>query len=142
AARGGKHLLLAAGKLRSMITASLLQARKHYIGFVECILWPVLEADEEIFFDGESWKDIAGLRHVAETGNRPSSRWKRGDILAVQQNFTAITAGLTCDGSKEAGLADAIAAQHGKSRSWFRSERYVFDDARWAVTGGEVAHFN
>ena len=87
-ARRRQHLLLAAGQLAAQILAPLLEPRKHLIGLVDRRRGRVLQADEQVFLDGQRGKDAARLRHVAEPG--AGARWRsRRWVISVPPRLIA-----------------------------------------------------
>lgn len=100
-----------------------------------------LEADEEVFFDCECRKDIAGLRHVTETGEGAGSTRQGGDVLPAEMDITGKSFRLPGKRGKQACLANAVTSEHRETRTGGNGERQTLDDTGGAVTGGQVGDF-
>ena len=60
---------------------------------------------------GEQRKDLAALRHVADAGAR-ARVGRAGERRALEEDAAAGGRLLADDGAQQAGLADAVAAEH------------------------------
>src|SRR5436190_19069109 len=69
----------------------------------------------QVFEDGERGKDFAFLRHVAEPGMNATVNSHARNVDVAQQQTAFVKIGMAHDGGEQGSLADAVAADHGKT---------------------------
>jgi hypothetical protein len=91
------------------------------------------ETGLEVFLDGKQRKDLAALRHDRDAAARTLIRTQLGDVLLAEHDRALADRVLPGDGAQQAGLADAVAAEHAGDLAGLGLERHPAQRLRRAV---------
>src|SRR5580658_5928269 len=123
----GELLLLAARQIAAAPAQHGFQhreQRKHVIGHAALLARQRRETGAQIFLDREEGKDFAALRHIGDAAPRPLWRPQRGDVAAFPGDGTAAHRLLAGQRVEQAGLADAVPAEHAGDLAGLGLQRY------------------
>src|SRR5262249_55241941 len=129
-------LLLAAGEVAATPPEHAVEhreERKHVVRDAAVVALERREAGLEIFLDREQRKDLATLRHIGDAATRAVGRLERGDVLAVEADAPAADRLLAGECIEQAGLADAVTAEHAGHLAGLGDERHRAQRLRCAV---------
>src|SRR5712672_3185063 len=129
-------LLLAAGEVAAAPAEHAVEHRKereHIVRDAAVLALERREAGLEIFLDREQRKNLAALRHIGDAAARAVGGLERGDILAVEADAATADRLLAGQCIEQAGLADAVAAEHASYFARFGDERDRAQRLRSAV---------
>src|SRR5580700_6129542 len=126
-AADGELLLLAARQIAAAPAQHGFQhreQREHVVGHAALVARQRRKTGAQIFLDREQRKDFAALRHIGDTAPRPLRRLQRGDVAALPGDGAAAHRLLAGQRVEQAGLADAVPAEHAGDLAGLRFERH------------------
>src|SRR4051794_28712289 len=122
----GELLLLAARKVAATPAEHAVEhgkQREHVVRNGAVFALERREPGLEIFLDREQRKDLAALRHISDAAARAVGGLERSDILAVKADAATADRLLARERIEQAGLADAVAAEHAGHLAGLGDER-------------------
>jgi len=87
----------------------------------------------EVLLDGEQREDVAALRHIGDAAARALVRLQRRDVVAFPDDAAGAHRMLADQRAQEAGLADAVAAEHAGDLAGLGMQRDRAQRLRGAV---------
>src|SRR5262245_10906890 len=124
-AADGELLLLAAGEIAAAPAQHVVEhgkQREHVVGNRAVLAGERRKAGLEVFLHCEQWKDFSALRYVGDAAARALVGLQARDVDAVEMNGPAAHRMLPDKRAQQAGLADAVAAEHAGDFSGLRRE--------------------
>src|SRR3984957_6414852 len=137
----GNLLLLAAGQIAATAAEHRLQHRKqreHVVGNIAIFALQRAETGLEIFLHGQQRKNLAALRYEADAAARPLIGLEARNLRAVEGDRARSNGVLTDHRPQQAGLADAVAAEHAHHLARFGRDRDAAQRLRCAVIEVDV----
>src|SRR6185436_2697647 len=134
-------LLLPAGEVATATPQHRIEHRKqreHVVGNVAVLTLERPEAGLEIFFHRQQRKNLAALRHEADTGPCALVRFETGDVVTFKGDRAARYRILADHRTQQRGLADAVAAEHAGHLARLRRQRDTAQRLRGAVVKADV----
>src|SRR6185295_969112 len=92
----------------------------------------------QILLDRQQRKNLAALRHEADSGPRALVRFEAGDVMTLQRDRTARYRVLPDHRAQQRGLADAVAAEHAGHLARLGRQRDAAQRLRRAVVEADV----
>jgi hypothetical protein len=89
----------------------------------------------DVLDHGQIRKDHAAFRDVADAHPRDAVRGPACDILAGEQHVAAARRGEADDRAQGGGLADPVAAEHGRDAAGRHLQLHALQDVTLAVIG-------
>src|ERR1700722_12704994 len=135
-AADGELLLLAARQVAAAPAQHGFEhreQREHVVGRAARVARQRRKPGAQIFLDREQRKDFAALRHIGDAAPRPLRRFQRGDVVAFPGDGAAAHRLLAGQRVEEAGLADAVPAEHAGDLARLGFQRYGAQRLRGAV---------
>src|SRR5258707_4274094 len=139
-----KLLLLAAGQIAAAAPEHRLQHRKQRELDVRNIAVLALQRSKaglEIFLHRQQRKNLASVRHQTDALSRPLIGPETRDVDAVEGDRTAGDGILADHRAQQAGLADAVAAEHARHLARFSRERDAAQRLGGAVIEADILYF-
>src|ERR1700687_1788840 len=85
----------------------------------------------QMFPDGQAGKDLALLRHIADSRARPFMDRQAADVAATNENVPGLPLAPAGYEFEQRRLAHAIASHNGDSFAGADRQAEAFDDRRW-----------
>src|SRR5712672_787987 len=132
----GELLVLAAGQIAAAAPEHRLQhwkQREHVVRNIAVLALQRSEAGLEIFLHRQQRKNLAALRHETDAAPRPLIGPETRYVGAIERDRTAGDRILADHRAQQAGLADAVAAEHARHLTRFGRERDAAQRLRGSI---------
>src|SRR5690606_11485058 len=139
------HLLLAAGKRPGHGSALLVQVGEERVDGLETLAPPLPGAGQvgtqrQVLLDRHVTEELPAHRNVSEATKREVVRVEAPDLAAVERDAALPRADHARYGSKDGGLAAAVAADKADEFAALHVQRHVEHDLDLAVAEVDVGH--